>query len=110
MEEKLTNKEIKEQFNQIDDTLKGNKVSLEKHPELKSALEERKTILAVSIMNHWLPEDLGRKLIMLIILIIGISGAMAGNAKWLFILLLLPFFSPKIVMYIAIIAGKIKGN
>ena len=110
MEKELKHEEMQEQFNKIDNVLKEHEVSLEKHPELKSALEEYKTILAVSMMNHWLPRDLGRKLIMLIILIIGISGTMAGNSNWLFILLILPLFSPKIVMRISIIIGYLKGN
>jgi hypothetical protein len=62
------------------------------------------------MMNHWLPRDIGRRLIMLVILIVGISGAMAGNSSWLFILLVLPLFSPKIIMRIAIIIGYLKGN
>jgi len=110
MEKELKQEETQEQFNKIDNVLKEHEDALEKHPELKSALEEHKTILAVSMMNHWLPRDLGRKLIMLIILIVGISGTMAGNSNWLFILLILPLFSPKIIMRISIIIGYLKGN
>lgn len=110
MEKELSHEEMQEQFNKIDNVLKEHEVALERHPEFKSTLKERKTILAVSMMNHWLPRDLGRRLIMLIILIVGISGAMAGNSNWLFILLILPLFSPKIIMRISIIIGYLKGN
>jgi len=110
MEKELNHEEMQEQFNEIDNVLKKHEVALERHPEFKSTLEEHKTILAVSMMNHWLPRDLGRRLIMLVILIIGISGTMAGNSSWLFILLILPVFSPKIIMRISIIIGYLKGN
>ena len=110
MEKELNHEEMQEQFNKVGGVLKEHEDALKRHPELKSTLEEHQTILAVSMMNHWLPRDLGRKLIMLIILIIGISGAMAGNSNWLFILLILPLFSPKIILRISIIIGYLKGN
>ena len=110
MEKELNHEELEEQFNKVDDVLKEHEDTLQKHPEFKSVLEERKTILAVSMMNHWLPRDMGRRLIMLVILIIGISGAMAGNSGWLLILLVLPLFSPKAIMKITIIIGYLKGN
>lgn len=110
MEKELDHEETQEQFNKVDGVLEEHENALKRHPELKAALEERRTILAVSMMNHWLPKDLGRKLIMLVILIVGISGAMARNSNWLFILLVLPLFSPKIIMRIIIIIGYLKGN
>lgn len=110
MEKEIKNEEMQKQFNKIGNVLKENEIILEKHPELKSTLEEHQTILVVSMMNHWLPRDLGRKLIMLIILILGISGAIAGKTSWLFILLILPLFSPKIILKISIIVGYLKGN
>jgi 2,3-bisphosphoglycerate-independent phosphoglycerate mutase len=106
MKESLTNKEVNEQFNKINEILKKNDVP----EELKTSLEEYQTTLAVISANSWLPKGLGRKILMLIILIVGISGAMIGNTHWLFILLILPFFSPKIVMKMAIIIGLLKGN
>lgn len=110
MEKELNHEELQEQFDKVGNVLKDHEVALQEHPELKSTLEKHQTILAVSMMNHWLPRDLGRRLIMLIILIIGISGAMAGNSNWLFILLILPLFSPKIILRISIIIGYLKGN
>ena len=110
MEKELNHKERQEQFNKVDELLKEHGDALKKYPEIKSTLEEHQTILAVLMMNHWLPRGLGRKLIMLIILIVGISGAMAGNFNWLFILLILPLFSPKIIMRISIIIGYLMGN
>jgi len=110
MEKELNHEELQEQFDKVGNVLKDHEDALKRHPELKSTLEEHQTILAVSMMNHWLPRDLGRRLIMLIILIIGISGAMAGNTSWLFILLILPLFSPKIILRISIIIGYLKGN
>lgn len=71
MEKELTNEEVNDEFNKVDSVLKEHEIALQRHPELKSALEEHKTILAVIAMNHWLPNGLGRKLIMLIILIVG---------------------------------------
>ena len=110
MEKELTHEELQEQFNKVDDVLKEHENALNEHPDLKSGLEKHKTLLAVSMMNPWLPRDLGRRLIMLVILIIGISGTMAGDSSWLFILLILPLFSPKIIRRISIIIGYLKGN
>jgi hypothetical protein len=110
MEKGLSHEELEEQFNKVDGVLKQHETALNEHPDLKSNLEETKTLLAVSMMNHWLPRDLGRRLIMLVILIIGISGAMAGNSGWLFLLLVLPLFSPKVIMRVAIIIGYLQGN
>lgn len=106
MKEELTKEEIKKEREKIDELLKNKSLS----ETLKKDLEERKIILAVIEANRWLPIDNGRKISMLIILIIGISGTIAGNPKWLFILLILPFMSPKIIMHIAIVKGIIKGN
>lgn len=106
MKEELTKEEIRQEYGEINELLKNENLL---ETERKS-LEERKIILAVIEANRWLPMDNGRKIIMLIILIIGISGAMAGSVKWLLILLILPFFSPKIIMNIAIVVGRIKGN
>ena len=108
MEKEFSHEDIQNKFNAVDNLLSKEGDNMPK--ELKANLEETKTILAVSLMNHWLPRDLGRKLIMLVILIIGISGTMAGNSNWLFILLILPLFSPKIIMRISIIIGYLKGN
>ena len=110
MEKELNHEEMQEQFNKVDNVLKEHETALNEHPDLKSDLEKHKILLAVSMMNHWLPRDMGRRLIMLVILIVGISGAMAGNSNWLFILLILPLFSPKIIMRISIIIGYLKGN
>ncbi|MFA5080778.1 MAG: hypothetical protein WC472_04140 [Candidatus Paceibacterota bacterium] len=106
MSEELTNKEVGEKLKKINKILKEDNLP----EDLKDALKETEIALAVLSMNCWLPKDLGRKIIMLVILIIGISGAMAGNTRWLLILLILPFFSPKIIMKLAIIAGRLKGN
>ena len=110
MEKELSHEEMQEQFNKIDNVLKEHEDVLQKHSELKFVLEKHKTILAISTINHWLPKDLSRKLIMIVILIVGISGAIAGNYNWLFILLILPLFSPKIILKISIIIGYLKGN
>lgn len=106
MKEDLTKEEIKKEYKEINELLKNTDLLEEE----RKALEKRKIILAVIDANRWLPMDNGRKIIMLIILIIGISGVMTGAIKWLFILLILPFFSPKIIMNIAIMVGRIKGN
>ena len=108
MEKEFSHEDIQNKFNAIDSLL--SKESGDMPKELKANLEETKTILAVSLMNHWLPRDLGRRLVMLVILIVGISGTMAGNSNWLFILLILPLFSPKIIMRISIIIGYLEGN
>lgn len=106
MKNELTKEEIRKGYEEINELLK-NESLLETE---RKALEERKIILAVIDANRWLPMDSGRKIIMLIILVIGILGAVAGNGQWLFILLALPFFSPKILMNLLIVFGKIKGN
>ena len=108
MEKEFSHEDIQKKFNAVNNLLSKEGDNIPK--ELKADLEKTSTILAVSLMNHWLPRDLGRKLIMLVILIVGISGAMAGNSNWLFILLILPLFSPKIILRISIIIGYLKGN
>lgn len=110
MEKEFSHEEMQKQFNKTDSVLREHEDTLQRHPELKSVLEQHKTILAVSMMNYWFPRDLGRRFIMLIILVVGISGAMTENSNWLFVLLMLPMFSPKIILRISIVIGYLKGN
>lgn len=106
MKKELTNREIKKQLNDINTILKDKNIS----EELRFSLEERKTTLSVIAMNHWFPRDLTRRIIMLAVLMIGILGSMSGSKYWLFIFLILPFFSPKIVMNVSVIIGFLKGD
>ena len=104
--DKQKHAELQAEFDKITELLKKHDAP----NDLRISLEERKTLLAVMLMNHWLPHTFGRRILMLLILIIGISGFVAGKPALLFLLLLLPFFSPKIVMHISILIGKLKGN
>jgi hypothetical protein len=106
MEKEFSHEKLTKQFDALSLLLKNPNLSEEGRKELNNA----QTVIAVNLMNSWLPRDLGRKLIMLVILIVGISGTMAGNSSWLFILLILPLFSPRIVRRISIIIGYLKGN
>ena len=110
MEKEPNQEELKKQFNKINGVQKEHEDVLKRHPEFKAAIQEYQTSLAVLMAHSWLPRDLTRRLIMLVVFIVGISGAIAGNYKWLFILLILPFFSPRIILKIAIIIGYLKGN
>lgn len=63
--------------------------------EQQKEFSELKAQLAGVLLSSWLPADSGRKTIMLIIFLIAVLGAFMVNEKFLFFLLLLPFFFSK---------------
>ncbi len=105
MEKEPREKEIKEQIEKIDQLLANPDLPEEMSGYLKSS----KAMLDVSLNNTWLPRSARRRLIMLAVFILGIMGVIDGDMSWL-LLLLVPIFSPKIVIKTSMLIGYMLGN
>jgi len=85
------------------------------HPELAGELEKihpgLKAQMSGYLLSPWLPHGVVRKIIMIIIAFIAILGYFVeGSGYFLFALLLLPMFSPRLVGEAARALGKAKGR
>lgn len=60
------------------------------------------------LLSSWLPRDTKRKVMMLVIALVTLIGGLIYGQKLFFLLLLiLPFFSPRIVGEVAMFLGRI---
>ncbi len=66
--------------------------------------------LAGVLLSSWLPRDWGRKIIMLIILLLAVFGALKIDVLFLLLLLILPIFSPRMMGGLIMFIGRIMGN
>jgi len=78
--------------------------------EQKKEFSDLKSSISGVLLSSWLPADSGRKYIMLIILFIAICGTLAGIPRFLFLLLILPLFSPRVIGEVVVFFGRIMGN
>jgi len=63
------------------------------------------------LLSPLLPHGVARKIVIIIIILIGVLGyLMTGSGYFLLALLLLPMFSPRLVGEAARALGKAKGN
>lgn len=106
MKEILTKKEIHKEYEEINELL-GNKNLLDKE---RVALEQRKIELAIMETNHWLPADIGRKILIFSIFIFGMIGIMIGSYALALTWLIIPIFSPKMMMKLLVVYGKSRQN
>ncbi len=93
----------KKTLDQINDALTNQPMTDAKRREL----HEQAAAISGSLLSIWFPIDWPRRLIMFGILAFGIQQAIAGNFQALFLWLLLPLFSPRIVGGAAYAAGRI---
>lgn len=101
---KKAHEEARELFKKLSEL--ENKHGGEIPKDAQKIIDDAKSSLSAIILSSWLPEDWGRKIIMLLIFLV----ATIYGGWFLFLLIILPLFSPKIVAYIAIFLGRIMGN
>lgn len=103
----MTQKEwlkLKELFKQMSDELKVANLTDEEKKEYEVTLAK----LAGAISSPWLPMgDLQRFIVVLIILLVVVRANSENHLVYL--LLVLPLFSPRIVGEIAVFVGRIKS-
>ncbi len=78
--------------------------------EQQKEFSDLKAKLAGVLLSSWLPMDSRRKYIMLIIFFVAICGTLAGIPRFLFLLLILPLFSPRMMGEVVMFFGRIMGN
>jgi len=67
-----------------------------------------KALMTGYLLNPWLPHGATRKILMVAIALVGLVGGVVYGQKFFFLLLLiLPFFSPRIVGEVAMFIGRI---
>lgn len=75
----------------------------------RAELQHHAAAVAGSLTRPWLPYGVGRRLIMLAIIALGIQQAIVGNYQPLLWWLLLPTFSPRLMDLTSYTVGRIAG-
>ena len=96
--------QLKTTFLKIDETLKNKDLNLT--DEEKAKFEQLKSQLAGAMLSSWLPADSTRKVIMLMLFLIGLYGIIKINILFVLLWLILGFFSPRIVGEVTVFLGK----
>ena len=96
-------KEAKKRFEAIDRSLKNDNLS----PEERKNLGKLHAQLAAVLLHPLIPADWGRRIIMILVFLIGLYGIVGGNPQSIWVWILLPLFSPRIVGKIAYAIGEI---
>jgi len=104
--DKQTHDQLKKQFEATKKLLESGLLS----PEEKNKFNELNAQLAGAMLSSWLPADWIRRILMVIIFLVGFYGIFEISSYFLILLILSLLFSPRIVGEIAIFMGKIKGN
>ncbi len=85
--------------------------TLSKNPELLNELDKvnpgLKNQISGYVLSKWLPNGVGRKIIMLALLLLGIYGLFFGSHWFLISWAIIPIFSPRIVGEVATFFGRI---
>lgn len=97
IDKELANKILKE-------LVEAQKIS-DLSPEAREKIDKAAGAVAGDQLSDWLPDGWVRKVIMLVILLAGLYGAWRGQHNWLYILLVLPIFSPRLMGWAAYLAG-----
>lgn len=66
--------------------------------------------IAGHLMRPWLPQGFVRRSVMLAILLLALLGLFGGAPALALFILILPFFSPRVVGELAMWIGRLKGN
>lgn len=77
--------------------------------EEKEKLEINKAQLSGQLLSIWWPFDLKRRLIMIVLFLIGLYGVTTGNAGLIWAWLAMIFFSPRIMGEVAFRIGQLAG-
>jgi hypothetical protein len=96
-------KEAKKKLEAIDGSLKKNNLSLEERRNLEKVHAQ----LAAVLLHPLIPADWGRRIIMVLVFLLGLYGVMGGNPQSAWVWIILPLFSPRIVGKIAYAIGKV---
>ncbi|MDD5396519.1 MAG: hypothetical protein PHW24_00475 [Candidatus Moranbacteria bacterium] len=97
--------QLKTTFLKIDEALKNKDLNLT--DQEKAKFEQLKSQLAGAILSSWLPVDSSRKVMMLVLFLIGLYGIIKINILFVLVWLFLAFFSPRLVGEITIFFGKL---
>jgi len=76
-------------------------------PENRAELEKHAASLSGTLMHSWLPVGIGRRLIMLALLLSGCFGLVVGEPMWLLAWGFLIIFSPRAIGELSYFVGKI---
>jgi hypothetical protein len=97
-------------YEEAKDVLKEIRHELDTQPltaEQRKELEMHAAALSGYLLRPWLPVSWTRRLLMVAIVLLGAQQAWVGNYEPLLWLLLLPFFSPRIVGECAFAFGRL---
>lgn len=75
-------------------------------PEQRESIDKALGTVAGDQLSDWLPGGWVRKIIMLVIFLAGLYGAWHEQYKWLYIWLILPIFSPRLMGWATYLAGS----
>ena len=100
--DKKTQSTLKKQLKEITEYLKRDDLTIEEREEFELLSAK----IAGALTHDWLPSDLGRRLIMVILFLIGLYGLMDGDNYFLISWIFLPMFSPRLMGELAHLAGK----
>ena len=104
--DKKTQSTLKKQLKEITELLKSDGLTIEQREEFELLSAK----ISGSLLSVWLPVDIGRRLIMVILFLIGLYGLMNGNNYFLISWIFLPMFSPRLVGEIAHLMGRFAGG
>ena len=104
--DKETYDSAKRAFEEVKEQLKRDDLTSEERAELVMHADR----LSGLLLSIWFPMGIGRKLIMLVIFLVGIYGLLIGNHYFLFSWVILPMFSPRLVGEIAFLMGRFSAG
>ena len=78
--------------------------------EVNKQFREIETDLVGLIMSRWFPYGIVRRIIMLIVFLLGLYGAIKITVLFILLWLSLPLFSPRITAYTVAFFGKLFSN
>jgi hypothetical protein len=96
----------KKQLDEVTEHLKGDDLTIEQREEL----EILQAKLSGGLLSIWFPMGIGRKLIMVVIFLVGIYGLVIGNHYFLFSWIILPMFSPRLMGEVSYFMGRISAG
>ena len=104
--DKETYGSAKKTLEEINEHLKSDDLTVEQREEL----EVHSAKLSGVLLSIWFPMGIARKLIMVVIFLVGIYGLVIGNHYFLFSWIILPMFSPRLMGEVSYFMGRISAG